>query len=123
MQSYEKAGRLIIFINWIVAIILVFSFIAFVLPDLIPRLSIETIDLFIPFFLLMLLSIILLVVQFKIGTAIIEHKKWGRVGGIIWGVIQLFTFPIGTICGVYVLWSLIKGWDDFTKNDPATIQK
>ncbi len=32
--------------------------------------------------------------------------------GISFSVLSLFGFPIGTILGVYLLWCLIKGWDE-----------
>ena len=64
-----------------------------------------------------LLSLTLVIIgvctlQLKVGTAIKEHKDWGRTVGVILGTIQLLGFPVGTIIGAYILWCLIKGWND-----------
>ncbi len=50
--------------------------------------------------------------QFVLGTALKQHKQWGRKVGIGYAILQLFGFPIGTIAGAYILYCLIKGWDE-----------
>lgn len=50
--------------------------------------------------------------QFALGTAMKQHKNWGRNVGIGYAILQLFGFPIGTVIGAYILYCLIKGWDE-----------
>lgn len=54
----------------------------------------------------------IVVLHLKVGTAIKEHKKWGRTVGIILGLIHLPAAPIGTLFGASTLWYLIKGWEE-----------
>jgi len=48
---------------------------------------------------------------FFVAHAVLQHKTWGRVAGIVYGVISLLGVPIGTIVGLYVLWHLVFGWE------------
>lgn len=48
---------------------------------------------------------------FLTGSAVMRHEHWARVVGIIFGVLLLAGFPIGTIVGIYILWQLVFGWD------------
>lgn len=36
-----------------------------------------------------------------------KHRRWARVLTIILGVLGLFSFPLGTVLGVYTLWVLL----------------
>jgi hypothetical protein len=49
--------------------------------------------------------------QLTLGAAVKQHKEWGRKVGIVYSIVILFGFPIGTIAGAYCLFCLIKGWD------------
>ncbi|HKS21506.1 MAG TPA: hypothetical protein VJZ76_01820 [Thermoanaerobaculia bacterium] len=37
-----------------------------------------------------------------------RHEPWARILAIILGVLHLFSFPIGTLLGVYTLWVLLS---------------
>jgi len=50
---------------------------------------------------------------FICGYGLITKKAWSRVFGIILSCLSLFSIPIGTIIGIYGLWTLFK---DETKN-------
>ena len=40
------------------------------------------------------------------GYALLTRQPWGRVLAIIFGVIALIHFPLGTALGIYTLWVL-----------------
>ena len=42
------------------------------------------------------------------GYGLITKKAWSRVFGIILSCLSLFSIPIGTIIGIYGLWTLFK---------------
>ena len=42
------------------------------------------------------------------GWGLLRRKSWARVLTIILGVLNLLSFPIGTIVGVYTLWVLLQ---------------
>ncbi|MBI3564569.1 MAG: hypothetical protein HY079_05160 [Elusimicrobia bacterium] len=106
LTPYEKAGRLFRLIAWLQLIAFLGILAAIAIPvfatgRMPPASS-----------LLALLFFIFPAVYFKVGTAIKEHRDWGRTVGIIMGLVSLFGFPIGTLLGAYILWCLIKGWDE-----------
>ena len=51
------------------------------------------------------------VLYFFLGKAISKHKKWAQVVQIILGFISLFSFPIGTAFGIFVIWALLINKD------------
>lgn len=54
---------------------------------------------------------------FFVGSAVMRHESWARTVGIIYGLVALLGFPIGTLVGAYVLWQLVFQWND--AEDPA----
>lgn len=57
------------------------------------------------------LGVILLVLaalQIAAGVGLKKYENWARILTIIISVISLFSFPIGTVIGVYALWVLLK---------------
>lgn len=42
------------------------------------------------------------------GYGLLTRQPWGRILGIILGVISLIRFPFGTLLGVYTLWVLLS---------------
>jgi hypothetical protein len=42
------------------------------------------------------------------GAGLLYYRAWGRVAGIIMGVIMLLEFPLGTAVGIYALWVLLS---------------
>ena len=42
------------------------------------------------------------------GVGLLYHRSWGRVLGIILGIFNLPSFPIGTALGAYALWVLLQ---------------
>ena len=45
---------------------------------------------------------------FICGYGLITKKAWSRVFGIILSCLSLFSIPIGTMIGIYGLWTLFK---------------
>lgn len=109
LKGYEKAGRVVRLFGWIgvvatVAIVAAVAIPAFAagkpLQGLAVGIGVALVAGGISFF------------QLFLGKSIKEHKPWARTVGIIVSVLQLFGFPIGTLVGGYVLWCLLKGWDE-----------
>jgi hypothetical protein len=111
MKKYERAGRLFRLLGWLS---LIFGAIAIAIPLLtsLSEISQAPIGSLIPLLSLVVVVVGMSIFQLKVGAAIKEHKDWGRTAGIILGIIQLIGFPIGTIIGAYILWCLIKGWNE-----------
>lgn len=49
---------------------------------------------------------------YRAGWAVSEGRTWGRVTGIVFGVVSLTGFPIGTVLGGYLLFVLALKWRD-----------
>ena len=47
------------------------------------------------------------VLYIYLAKAIKEYKMWAKVVQIIFAVLGLFSFPIGTVIGIFVLWVLL----------------
>jgi hypothetical protein len=111
MKKYEKAGKTIRFLGWLSLASGFLVILIIAIPNNILESSPKSIASFLPLLFILAVTVGISILQLNIGRAIQEHKNWGRVAGIILGIVQLFGFPIGTIIGVYILWCLIKGWD------------
>lgn len=103
--SYQSAGRVVQILAWIklVGIILAIAIPMFTTHKPIPPKTFL-------FFLIITIPIFILI----LGKSIKQHRDWARAAGIIYGILLLIGFPIGTIIGAYILWCLIKGWDQET---------
>ncbi|SYZ72333.1 conserved membrane hypothetical protein [Candidatus Zixiibacteriota bacterium] len=42
------------------------------------------------------------------GWGLLIRKRWGRILGIIMGILNIFDVPLGTALGVYSLWVLFN---------------
>lgn len=42
------------------------------------------------------------------GYGLLKRKSWARVLTMVLGVLNLFSFPVGTAVGVYTLWVLFQ---------------
>jgi hypothetical protein len=47
------------------------------------------------------------------GWGILKHQSWGRIMGLVIGILILFELPFGTALGIYALWALLS--EDGTK--------
>lgn len=56
---------------------------------------------------------------FYLGGAVKQHEPWARIVGIIYGVLLLSGFPIGTIVGIYLIWLLGFKWSLQPEPDPS----
>ena len=63
-------------------------------------------SLVIPFVLIFIAAYV--VPSFIAISGIKQQKEWGRIVGIIMGIIFLFSFPFGTIAGAFVLYGLFS---------------
>jgi hypothetical protein len=111
LKSYEKASRAILILGWIILIAVIGIAAAVLIPVMLggkwphdPHALKAN--------LLTALFFCVAIFHFVLAKAVKQHKEWGRTVGIIFGILQLFGFPIGTIIGAYILWCLIKGWDE-----------
>lgn len=57
------------------------------------------------------------------GWGLLKRKSWARILTIVLGVLNLTSFPIGTIVGVYSLWVLLQheASDLFNGQKPAGV--
>ena len=55
-----------------------------------------------------ILNIIFYAPLIIVAFGIQKRKRWGRNAGIIWSVLNLPFFPMGTILALYSLWVLFK---------------
>lgn len=114
LLPHEQAGRLIRLLGYIVLIIGGGLALALILPSMLSKGAGFPVLKMV--FLLFLISAVPAFLIY-LGGAVKRHEPWARVAGIIYGVILLGGFPIGTIPGIYILWSLGFNWN------PATVQK
>jgi hypothetical protein len=56
--------------------------------------------------------VVLGVAHLVVGSALNQHKNWARIVGIVYGSVSLIGFPVGTVVGAFLLWWLVKNWDD-----------
>lgn len=42
------------------------------------------------------------------GYGLLTRKPWGRVLGMVVGLLNLINFPLGTVVGLYTLWVLLQ---------------
>lgn len=106
LLPHEKAGRVI----RLMALLGLVGVIGMGLAVALPAMSAASGDLFIVL-LPVVLMLALVAGLFYLGVAVMRHEGWARVLGILWGLIALLGFPIGTLAGGYVLWQLIMNWD------------
>jgi hypothetical protein len=106
LLPHEKAGRVIRLMAWLGALGTVGIGAALILPTL-------SMHDAMPFQLIALIGVCAAstVGLFFVAHAVLQHKPWGRVAGIVYGTISLLGVPIGTIIGLYVLWHLVFGWN------------
>ena len=66
--------------------------------------------------LLSLLTLAIPILYLRIGSAIKQGKKWGKVTGAFIATISLLNLPIGTIFGAAILFYLKKGWNEASES-------
>ena len=49
------------------------------------------------------LAIIFLIPRIIIGAALLTRQRWARIPALIYGVISMLNFPIGTALGIYCI--------------------
>lgn len=42
------------------------------------------------------------------GYGLLKRKSWARILTLVLGVLNLFSFPVGTAVGIYTLWVLLQ---------------
>jgi hypothetical protein len=106
LRGCEMAGRSIRALGWLQLIAVLGIWAAVLIPFFAKG---ETPPLRAVFILLVLL---MPVFSLSLGKAVKEHKQWGRTVGIVYSSLLLFGFPVGTLMGAYILYYLVKKWDD-----------
>jgi predicted exporter len=112
MKPYEKAGRVIRLFAWIQVVAIVGIGAAIAIPMMVSGRAASAPPPWAGLLIILVVIVGLTVFQLIMGTAVKEHKDWGRIVGIIYGILTLFGFPIGTLVGAYILWCLLKGWEE-----------
>jgi hypothetical protein len=115
---YKRAGTVIKVLAWVTVVAWAGIFLAILIPTLAGKTP--QIKSMWPSLFLSVIPALLIWFQFSVAIAIQAHKDWGRIVGIIYGALNLLGFPIGTIIGGYILWCLIKGWDEVAAPAPET---
>ncbi|WP_141508161.1 hypothetical protein [Ramlibacter sp. WS9] len=105
LAPYEKAGRVIRLMAWVTAAIFVgigaaVGFPAFASGKYPPR----------EFIGLAAFAVVITGALFCVAWGVFRRRTWARVAGVIYGVISLPVFPIGTMVGIYLLWILPFRW-------------
>lgn len=49
------------------------------------------------------IAILFLIPRLIIGIALAQGKSWANIPGLVYGVISLINFPIGTLIGIYAI--------------------
>lgn len=117
MRACVKAGRLFKLLGWLGIIGGVGMTAAMALPVLIngkgdsSAIGMMAMEL--------ALLVVLGVAHLFVGSALKAHNNWARIVGIVYGSICLIGFPVGTVIGAFLLWWLVKQWDDGTQTKIA----
>jgi len=106
LLPYEKAGRVIRLMSLLGGV----GVIGIGAAILLPTLSSGKSGLLLQQIIMLSLLMALVVGLFFVGSAVMRHETWARNLGIVYGLISLIGFPIGTLVGIYVLWQLVFGW-------------
>jgi|GEM_PF-6524322 len=115
LPPHQQAGRLIRFMAYLTLIpiaIVIFQTIGIVSQNNSPGPASGLAALIV----IILLSVAFASFVFFLSVAVMAHKKWARIAGILYGAFILIGFPIGTIFGAFILYFLIFKWDF----DPAS---
>lgn len=115
LPPYEKAARVI----RLLALLQLLAGVGIAAAVLIPMIDSDQGDLSVGLIgLLAIVCVGLPALFFSIGRAISRRESWARIGGMVYGVLLLFGFPLGTIAGLYVLWGLGPNW---AENEDAVL--
>jgi hypothetical protein len=57
---------------------------------------------------IMIWSFIFTLPSFIAGYAILKHKSWARVAGIVAAVVETMSFPLGTAVAIYSFWFMFS---------------
>ncbi|MES2207628.1 MAG: hypothetical protein V4525_12660 [Pseudomonadota bacterium] len=99
----QKVSRILKFLGWLQLIIFTLSGIAILYPQYVmnkPDRLLAT--------LIFLLIETLPFINFFLSKAIKNNQKWSKNICIIYSILILIGFPIGTIIGIYILWQLLN---------------
>lgn len=112
LAPHQKAGRVIRLMAWLGIVGVVGIGAAILLPAMTtgkpPPIELT---------LLIVAAAGLVAALFVVAGAVMRHATWGRYAGIAYGLISLPGIPIGSIVGLYIIWHLAFGWDDYDPED------
>jgi len=117
MTPYVRAGRVIRLMGWLSLVAVLGIFVSIIIPEVVQHKT-PPVAIFI-----VLIVLIIPIFQLILAKAVMEHRKWARTAGIIYGIICLFGFPVGTLIGAFILGGLGKGWDDTADSSPSKPEK
>ena len=49
------------------------------------------------------IAILFLIPRMIVGVGLAQGKKWANIPGLVFGVISLINFPLGTLLGIYAI--------------------
>ena len=113
LSNLYKAGRLVRLLGWITFIAAIGVIAAIIIPYMYSNELPEELYIFL---LLLISSIALSTFTLFTGNAIKHNKKWAKVSGLILALLALFSPPIGTVLGIFILYYLYKGWSESESN-------
>jgi len=109
MPAHVKVGRLIRLFGWLTLILGFFLIVALIVPAATGQNGNQSMAaMLIPVFIIGGLGWL----ELYVGNAIKQHIEWARVAGIVLGALSLPGIPIGTIIGIYIIYTLSRKWDE-----------
>ena len=109
LSNLHKAGRLLKLFGWLAMIAIVGISSSILIPIIHDGKIDEEVYIAIP---LIVLAVSISVFYLFIGNAVKKDKIWAKVTGIVLAGVSLFSFPIGTIIGGFILYYLYRGWNE-----------
>ena len=104
LAPYEKSAIMMKIVGWISVAAFILSLISVSLASL--EHGELSAGLAIP-----VVFLVWAIFSLKVSGAVKKHQTWGRNAGIIYSLLLLPAFPIGSLAGIYILIGL-TGWEE-----------
>lgn len=110
----NKAAKMIIVIGWILTVFTSISTLGMLGGAFLPS-GASTDGLQVGQAILLIIGVI--VVSLSVGHIVVgknlrKKKSWARITSILIGIYLAFSFPLGTVFGVLILFYIYKGWSE-----------
>lgn len=115
LQPYERAARVI----RLLALLQLLAGLGIVAAVLIPMVDSDQGGVSVGFIgFLVIVCVGLPALVLCIARAVSRHEGWARIAGLVYGVLLLLGFPLGTIAGLYIIWGLGPNWAESDVTEP-----